>query len=417
MKPDNIENIEDDEIITDPGQELPKLTIDNSKYCMFIVVQSKGDKEKDIRCTVNKLEKVPWINQVVSSNHIFAAFFDKTPRLKEINRVITSLLPHKQISISIAEHKDHQLDVFYESRFYMSDCGKEHVSYKALKLYNAFKEKRTIKSIPKPQRPLLNIFNISSSIDISLDPTFMWYLVSLSMEFDKLFSHLNFVTFNYPIILKQPEDMPSYEDLWGIEKIGNEGYFPEEDSVLGYYTRGDEDSIEGPLIALCPENIEKAANELKSNGICKCDIKTIYGIVLIHEYAHALMDLYKRYSFKIEEERVPVEEKANINKNWPKGTHEPVAMEESLANMITLKLFNRYPDDFKSVKEFIKDQPPFYKFGIHQYEAGVDWKKWRKSDKQSSQKLEEWFNQCFSNGEINIPIKDYKREIYDRVFE
>ena len=114
---------------------------------------------------------------------------------------------------------------------------------------------------------------------------------------------------------------------------------------------------------------------------------------------------------------MPVEEKANINKNWPKGTHEPVAMEESLANMITLKLFNRYPDDFKSVKEFIKDQPPFYKFGIHQYEAGVDWKKWRESDKQSSQKLEEWFNQYFSNGEINIPIKDYKREIYDRVFE
>lgn len=415
MKPDFIEELDSDEITDNDRQTEPP--IQNSKYCMLIVVKSNGDNEKDIRCAVRKIKKFPWIKQVVPNNHIIAAFFDKVPSLMQINLVITSLLQHRLLSISMAAHKDHQLDIFYESRFFMSDCREEFVRYKSLKLYNSFKEKRTIKSIPKPQRPLLNFLNISSSINISLDPTFMWYLVSLSMEFDKLFSHLNFVTFNYPIILKQPEDMPSYEDLWGIEKIGNEGYFPEEDSVLGYYTRGDENSIEGPLIALCPENIEKAANELKSNGICKCDIKTIYGIVLIHEYAHALMDLYKRYTFKIEEERVPVEEKANINKNWPKGTHEPVAMEESLANMITLKLFNRYPDDFKSVKEFIKDQPPFYKFGIHQYEAGVDWKKWRESDKQSSQKLEEWFNQCFSNGEINIPIKDYKREIYDRVFE
>ena len=362
MKPDYIENIEDDEIITDPGQELPKLTIDNSKYCMLIVVKSNGDNEKEIRRAVKILKRFPWIKQVVPNNYIIAAFFNKVrPGLMQINLVITSLLQHIQhelLSISMAAYNDHQLDVFYESRFYMSDCEKD--SYKALKLYNALKEKRTIKSIPEPKRPLLNIFNINSSIDISLDPTFMWYLVSLSMEFDKLFSHFNFVTFNYTIILKQPEDMPSYEVLWGIEKTGNEGYFPEEDSVLGYYTRGDEDSIEGPLIALCPENIEKAANELKSKGICKCDIKTIYGIVLIHEYAHALMDLYKRYSFNIEEEIVSVEEKRKINDNCPMKFPAIIAMEESLANMITLKLFNRYPDDFKSVKEFIKDQPPFY---------------------------------------------------------
>lgn len=413
MKPDYIEIIEDDEIITDPGQELPKLTIDNSKYCMLIVVKSNGDNEKDIRCAVRKIKKFPWIKQVVPNNHIIAAFFDKVPSLMQINLVITSLLQHRLLSISMA---DHQLVIFYESRFFMSDCREEFVRYKSLKLYNSFKKKRTIKSIPNPQRPLLNILNISSSINISLDPTFMWYLVSLSMEFDKLFSQLNFITFNYPIILKRPEDMRSYEDLWGIEKTGNEGYFPEEDSVLGYYTRGDEDSIEGPLIALCPENIEKAANELKSKGICKCDIKTIYGIVLIHEYAHALMDLYKRYSFNIEEEIVSVEEKRKINDNCPMKFPAIIAMEESLANMITLKLFNRYPDDFKSVKEFIKDQPPFYKFGIHQYEAGVDWKKWRKSDKQSSQKLEKWFNHCFSNGEIKEPI-DYSKDNYDSVFE
>ena len=415
MKPDFIEELDSDEITDNDRQTEPP--IQNSKYCMLIVVKSNGDNEKDIRCAVRKIKKFPWIKQVVPNNHIIAAFFDKVPSLMQINFVITSLLQHRLLSISMAAHKDHQLDIFYESRFFMSDCREEFVRYKSLKLYNSFKKKRTIKSIPKPQRPLLNILNISSSINISLDPTFMWYLVSLSMEFDKLFSHLNFVTFNYPIILKQPEDMPSYEDLWGIEKIGNEGYFPEEDSVLGYYTRGDENSIEGPLIALCPENIEKAANELKSNGICKCDIKTIYGIVLIHEYAHALMDLYKRYSFKIEEERVPVEEKANINKNWPKGTHEPVAMEESLANMITLKLFNYYPDDLQFVKEFIEEQPAFYIFGIHQYEAGVDWEKWRESDKQNSQKLQDWFNRCFSNGEIKIPIEDYTNGIYMSAFK
>lgn len=94
------------------------------------------------------------------------------------------------------------------------------------------------------------------------------------------------------------------------------------------------------------------------------------------------------------------------------------AMEESLANMIVLKWLKSFDDcKFEQAKIFIENkQPAIYQFGIHQYEAGVDWKKWRESDKQCSQKLEDWFNKCFANGEIKKPIVDTK-EIYDSVFE
>ena len=110
MKPDFIEELDSDEITDNDRQTEPP--IQNSKYCMLIVVKSNGDNEKDIRCAVRKIKKFPWIKQVVPNNHIIAAFFDKVPSLMQINLVITSLLQHILLSISMAAHKDHQLDIF-----------------------------------------------------------------------------------------------------------------------------------------------------------------------------------------------------------------------------------------------------------------------------------------------------------------
>ena len=62
-------------------------------------------------------------------------------------------------------------------------------------------------------------------------------------------------------------------------------------------------------------------------------------------------------------------------------------------------------------------QPAIYKFGLWQEPVYTDWNKWRDSSKQNSQELNDWFNLCFSNGKIKIPIEDYTKKIYDSVFE
>ena len=193
-----------------------------------------------------------------------------------------------------------------------------------------------------------------------------------------------------PILLK--DDMPSYEEQWKkIDDDRKKEYIP-KGKVLGYYTKYDEENFcKGPHIVLGPEIIKKSSEE-KS-----IPFEVLFTKVLVHELAHAMMD--------------------NSN-NWPSSL-EAKAMEESLANKITLNWFRLFaPNEFKYVKHYIdKYQPAIYKFGIWQDYADVDWKKWRESNKQSSQKLKEWFNKCFSNGRIKIPIEDYTKDIYDSVFE
>ena len=198
-----------------------------------------------------------------------------------------------------------------------------------------------------------------------------------------------------PVILKR--DLPSYEELWGnsIDKR----YIPSR-RVLGYYTK--EDCIcNVPHIVLSPEAIESSAE--KEN----IPVKTLYLETLIHEIAHAIMDNYETDGRLI----------VNKSDNWPNDI-EAKAMEESLANMITIKWFKEYaPNDLENVKQFINNQDCIYRFGLWQDKIDADWKKWFNSDKQATDKLSDWFNRCFSSGNIKIPIEDYNKYLYDRVFE
>ena len=206
-----------------------------------------------------------------------------------------------------------------------------------------------------------------------------------------------------PIFLKKPEDMPTYEELWKeVKGADKEKYIPNT-TVLGYYCQDDKE----PHIVLCPENIESCADN-------NTTIPVLYTIVLVHEYAHALLD--KHFEFSLYHDYFANWDMDDV-KNLPNSLSAK-AMEESLANMIVLKWLKSFDDcKFEQAKIFIENkQPAIYKFGIHQYEAGVDWKKWRESNKQSSQKLEKWFNHFFSNGEIKKPIFDTK-DIYDSVFK
>ncbi len=184
-----------------------------------------------------------------------------------------------------------------------------------------------------------------------------------------------------------------HTELWKSQDWGAEyeDYIPKT-PVFGYYSSHDEDGCKGPHIVLCPLNIKNAANE---EDAVKLDIDEllIYKIVLIHELAHAMMD----------------KNHVSLNSLFSR------AMEESLANMITLQWFEKFDhSNYKKVKSFIETQPEIYKFGINQFEAGVDWTKWRDS-KKMHKLLKEWFDKCFVPELLEQPQK--VRAEYNRVLK
>ena len=201
-------------------------------------------------------------------------------------------------------------------------------------------------------------------------------------------------SFPLPILLISSHDMPDYFKLWkeiNWEDNNYKDYLNELKTyiVLGYYTRRSEYGCEGPHIVLCPENIESVAEKLA------IDAKLVYLIVLIHELAHAMMD-----------------------KNRANGSIKSLfahAMEESLANMITLKWFeDNNKKELKRVKRFIKSQPQIYQFGIKQFDAGVDWNKWRDSYRNMDNLLRIWFEKCMGKQRI---WKTTVMDSYNQIFE
>lgn len=196
-----------------------------------------------------------------------------------------------------------------------------------------------------------------------------------------------------PILLKKKEGRryKSYEDIWKDVKDNRKIHYIPKGGILGYYTKDSEDFCKGPHIVLDPEVICELSEDTK------IPFKVLFTEVLIHELAHAIMD---------------------NSEDWPSSL-EAKAMEESLANMITIEWFKEYaPEDEKYIKHFIDNwQSSIYKFGIWQEKIDAVWEKWRESTKQTTPKLEEWFNMCFAEGNIIIPIEDYTKEIYNKVFE
>lgn len=262
-------------------------------------------------------------------------------------------------------------------------------------------------------KEFFTIANLSSSKDIpQTAKDLMAYIIKAGhplflTQYDNLLPYHEEDPLPIPIFLKSPENMPDYNHIWSDVKDKDKDKYIPQGKVLGYYTRKDnKNKIDYPHIVLCPENIEECSGDIS--------VDDLYALVLVHEMSHAILDKYYEYSLYHE-----IYEDWNIEKveYWPNSLYSK-AMEESLANMMALMWLKSFDDSkFKQAKIFIENkQTAIYKFGIHQYEAGVDWKKWRESNKQSSQKLENWFNQCFANGKIKEPIV-YTKDIYDRVFE
>ena len=205
-----------------------------------------------------------------------------------------------------------------------------------------------------------------------------------------------------PILLKKK--LPEYSSFWKeIDDERRNQYIPNGE-VLGYYSRDEHPLCMGPHIVLCPENIRQIAQAYH------IPFKILMAKVLVHEIAHALMDRYQI----IDGNEIQY---TNPKENWS-NTVEAKAMEESMANAITLFVFRKYAnEDYKYVRHYIDNmQSAIYKFGLWQEQIYADWNKWRNSSKQNTKELKEWFNKCFDNGDIIITKEDYKQKLFNNVF-
>ena len=205
-----------------------------------------------------------------------------------------------------------------------------------------------------------------------------------------------------PILLKKK--LPEYSSFWKeIDDERRNQYIPNGE-VLGYYSRDEHPLCMGPHIVLCPENIRQIAQAYH------IPFKILMAKVLVHEIAHALMDRYQI----IDGNEIQY---TNPKENCP-NTVEAKAMEESMANAITLFVFRKYAnEDYKYVRHYIDNmQSAIYKFGLWQEQIYADWNKWRNSSKQNTKELKEWFNKCFDNGDIIITKEDYKQKLFNNVF-
>lgn len=266
----------------------------------------------------------------------------------------------------------------------------------------------TISDIPQEAKDLVNIIanddeiiNKPFDITVRLDSNnsfYRWYYFLLSQ---------------ITVYLVNPDSMPTMEDYFkkydlnkdDINNITTQTTMPK---ALGcHYSKPKNINNKDVTICICPELIESFA---ESVGI---DKNTAYAKVIIHEFAHAMMDeqkIVKLYNDK------PCLDYINSTR----ATLNPIfhlVMEESVANCITLNKFHAATLDEKNtiindVIKFIEHQPDAYKFGIKQSNAKIKVCKWRTmKDRIDNTKAEEWLRKYFFNNE------PYNAEAFNDLFD
>ena len=266
----------------------------------------------------------------------------------------------------------------------------------------------TISDIPQEAKDLVNIIaNDDEIINKSFDIT-----VRLDSN-NSFYRWYNFLLSQIKVYLVKKEDMPTMEEYIGKydikkEDIDNITQQTRISKALGCYYRNPI-NIAGKevKICICPELIESFA---ESVGI---DKNTAYAKVIIHEFAHAMMDEQKIVEL--------YNDKPCLDYiNSTRATLNPIfhlVMEESVANCITLNKFHAATLDEKNtvindVIKFIEHQPDAYKFGIKQSNAKIKVCKWRTmKDRIDNTKAEEWLRKYFFNNE------PYNAEAFNDLFD
>ena len=266
----------------------------------------------------------------------------------------------------------------------------------------------TISDIPQEAKDLVNIIaNDDEIINKSFDVT-----VRLDSN-NSFYRWYNFLLSQITVYLVNPDSMPTMEDYFkkydlkkdDINNITTQTTMPK---ALGcHYSKPKNINNKDVTICICPELIESFA---ESVGI---DKNTAYAKVIIHEFAHAMMDeqkIVKWYNDK------PCLDYINSTR----ATLNPIfhlVMEESVANCITLNKFHAATLDEKNtiindVIKFIEHQPDAYKFGIKQSNAKIKVCKWRTmKDRIDNTKAEEWLRKYFFNNE------PYNAEAFNDLFD
>lgn len=287
------------------------------------------------------------------------------------------------------------------------DCLNKYV-YKDTATIKIENVNSTISDIPQEAKDLVNIVaNDDEIINKSFDVT-----VRLDSN-NSFYRWYNFLLSQITVYLVNPDSMPTMEDYLkkyelkedDIDNITTQTTMPK---ALGcHYSKPKNINNKDVTICICPELIESFA---ESVGI---DKNTAYAKVIIHEFAHAMMDeqkIVKLYNDK------PYLDYINSNR----ATLNPIfhfVMEESIANCITLNKFHAATLDEKDtiindVNKFIEHQPDAYKFGIKQFEAKIKVCKWRTMKKKiNATKADEWLRKYFFNSE------PYNAEAFDNLFE
>lgn len=205
------------------------------------------------------------------------------------------------------------------------------------------------------------------------------------------------------------------------------GYGYTKDNVLGLYFNDSKEinGVEKLVIEICPKRIEKAAEDIFAKlGNTEIELSTIinlvYTIVIMHEFAHAMLD-ETNYAV-LGEENEPLFEK-HERKTYGYSDVFRFVMEESLANTIMLNflskkniLYGKYKELHESLfeitKKFVESQPRAYRFGLKQFEAKVVPCKWRTmKDRIDNTKAEEWLRKYFFNNE------PYNAEAFNDLFD
>ena len=165
------------------------------------------------------------------------------------------------------------------------------------------------------------------------------------------------------IWLKSEDEMP--KGLCGVE-------------YYGCYFSGAK-KYHYPYILLCPERIENELEVLRKRGV-HLTSKDLYAIVIIHAFAHAIMDLTNELNKKGEFAKLRHDDKERYQQL---ESETDVLMEESLASMIILQYFEAarkrgYISSQANVREFIENLPIEQKFGLLQNDVlKPDWRAWR----------------------------------------
>lgn len=216
-----------------------------------------------------------------------------------------------------------------------------------------------------------------------------------------------------------------YEHKYKDFRLIDYGYT--KDNVLGlyFYDSKEINGVNKLVIEICPERIEKAAEDVFAQlGNTEIELGTIinliYTIVIIHEFAHALLD-ETNYAV-LGEENEPLFEK-HERKTYGYRDVFRFVMEESLANTIMLnllrdknKLDGKYKELHESLfeitKKFVESQPRAYRFGLKQFEAKVVPCKWRTmKGRIDNTKADEWLRKYFFNSE------PYNAEAFNDLFD